>query len=63
MTPKVQARRIIGTPGNDVLAAAADGDHVLGLAGDDTLTSAFNRTTLDGGSGNDSLDLHLLRAR
>jgi len=47
--------RLVGTPGNDVLAATADRQLVLGLGGHDTLTSTFNRTTLRGGSGNDQL--------
>jgi Ca2+-binding RTX toxin-like protein len=52
---QLQPRRLSGTPGDDVLAATADGQLVLGLAGHDTLTSTFNRTTLAGGLGNDIL--------
>lgn len=46
---------IIGTNGNDTLAAAAEGDIVEGLLGDDDLGSTFNRTALVGGQGNDTL--------
>lgn len=46
---------ILGTNGNDTLAAAADGDIVEGLRGDDDLSSTFNRTALIGDRGNDTL--------
>ena len=46
---------IFGTPHDDTLAAAAEGDVVLGLGGDDQLRSDFNRTALFGGADNDTL--------
>ena len=66
MSDEVSARRraledvalaavLSGTPGDDVLAAADEGDVLRGLAGRDLLTSAFNRTELYGGRDDDRL--------
>ena len=44
-----------GTSGDDVLAAAGEGDVLRGLAGRDLLTSAFNHTELYGGRDDDRL--------
>ena len=52
--------RIVGTQGNDTLAAAAEGDVVEGLRGDDDLTSILNRTALFGGRDEDRLTTNVV---
>lgn len=44
-----------GTPGDDELEAAGDGDILRGYAGRDVLTSAFNSTELYGDTDDDTL--------
>jgi serralysin len=46
---------ILGTFGDDTLAATAAGDLVQGRAGNDLITTTFNETTLEGGNGIDVL--------
>nr|WP_246312204.1 calcium-binding protein [Aquabacterium terrae] len=46
---------VLGTEGDDVLQASANGGLVRGLAGNDTLNGSAAADTLDGGSGNDRM--------
>jgi hypothetical protein len=46
---------VVGTAGDDVLAAGPDGDVLCGLGGADVLTGADGNDVLDGGEGPDEL--------
>ncbi|MET9633486.1 calcium-binding protein [Lentzea sp. NPDC006480] len=46
---------IIGTPGNDVIAAGAGNDLVLGLDGNDTVCLGTGDDLFDGGTGDDTM--------
>ncbi|MGW4213844.1 calcium-binding protein [Lentzea sp. NPDC004789] len=46
---------IIGTPGNDVIAAGAGNDVVLGLDGNDTVCLGPGDDLFDGGAGDDTM--------
>ncbi|WP_413855772.1 hypothetical protein [Albidovulum sp.] len=50
---------VFGTPGNDTLAATAEGQSLFGRAGRDTLSSLFNNTALFGGAGHDRVEVFL----
>ncbi len=54
--PTWHADRIIGTPGDDVIAARRGGDTVWGRAGNDTLSGNRGRDWLFGEKGNDTLN-------
>jgi Ca2+-binding RTX toxin-like protein len=53
---------ILGTPGDDTLAAGGEGDVVSGLGGDDALSSGFDRTELLGGDDEDDLSTDAVAA-
>jgi Domain of unknown function DUF11/RTX calcium-binding nonapeptide repeat (4 copies) len=46
---------VVGTQGDDTLAAGSPGDVVCGLGGNDVLTGVEGDETLNGGSGDDAL--------
>src|SRR5690606_3579410 len=50
---------IFGTPGNDTLAATAEGQALFGRAGHDTLSSLYDDTALHGGAVHDALSILL----
>ena len=51
---------ILGTSGDDILNAQAEGDVVFGFGGNDGLSSAFNRTALIGGRGIDRMTTNII---
>ena len=61
------AGRYEGTPGNDIINAAAGGNHINGGDGDDDLSGGPGDDDIDGGNGDDNLngnaDQDVLRGR
>ena len=61
------AGRYEGTPGNDIINAAAGGNHINGGDGDDDLSGGPGDDDIDGGNGDDNLngnaDQDFLRGR
>ena len=53
--PFIQQTVIVGTPGNDVIAAYSTDDSFEGYAGDDTLSGLGGDDTINGGGGQDTL--------
>jgi Ca2+-binding RTX toxin-like protein len=50
------AGRYEGTPGNDIINAAAGDNHISGGDGNDVLSGGSGDDDIDGGNGNDKLD-------